>query len=157
MTDYKSSYYIPSTVVRAFFLLSYLIFTKTKGILILQEKKKKAESKGRWVQESVSNLFKAIQSRVSEREGSEFQSLCLEFVHFLFGKACLCFGLLGHIIDFLLSHHRLHQPQLWSQRLFTTAVLISGEENMVMGKKMVSQDLCKQSSIVYLFQGKKKF
>ena len=60
MTDYKNSYYIPSTVVSAFFLLSYLILTKTKGILILHEKKKKAESKGRWVQESFSNLFRAI-------------------------------------------------------------------------------------------------
>ena len=45
MTDYKNSYYIPSTVVSAFFLLSYLILTKTKGILILHEKKKKQNPK----------------------------------------------------------------------------------------------------------------
>lgn len=124
MTDYKSSYYIPSTVVSAFFLLSYLILTKTKGILILHEKKK-AESKGRWVQESFSNLFRAILSWVSEREGSGFQSLCLELCTSCLAKNVFASGCLGTsltssysitvFISLSLGHRDCSQQSWWSQ------------------------------------------
>lgn len=84
----------------------------------------KADSEGKWVWGSLSNLLSHIATQLVLPIWQNMSS-----------------HVLG-MSSFFLPHYYPHQMQPWSERLFITVILIPGEENGHRKEMVESQDIC---------------